>query len=167
MPCQLFAAELHTCVLLFHSSVQECIQLVLCNMNSLLCTVCMGHPQCSTQALAIHTARPGSCAAPPLYFAEPNDSVRPQWRYSEFLEAVENNKVERAIFNKDGDVLQALAEGRRALVILPKDPQLLDTLMKHGVDFQGESSSLQAFHISCSSVFHEQKRTRDGIGVHM
>lgn len=51
---------------------------------------------------------------------------------------MENNKVERAIFNKDGDVLQALAEGRRALVIVPKDPQLLDTLMKHNVDFQGE-----------------------------
>ena len=60
-----------------------------------------------------------------------------QWRYSEFLEAVENNKVERVLFNKDGDVLQALSEGRRALVIVPKDPQLLDTLLKHNVDFQG------------------------------
>ena len=60
-----------------------------------------------------------------------------QWRYSEFLEAVENNKIERVLFNKDGDVLQALSEGKRALVIVPKDPQLLDTLMKHGVDFQG------------------------------
>ncbi|KAK9795915.1 hypothetical protein WJX73_001860 [Symbiochloris irregularis] len=59
-----------------------------------------------------------------------------QWRYSEFLEAVENDKVERVIFNKEGDVVQALADGRRALVIVPKDPHLLDTLLKHGVDFQ-------------------------------
>lgn len=73
-----------------------------------------------------------------------------QWRYSEFLEAVENDKVERVIFNKDGDVLQALAEGRRALVIVPKDPHLLDTLLKHGVDFQGMYAAVRMHHrLSC------------------
>lgn len=76
-----------------------------------------------------------------------------QWRYSEFLEAVENKKVERVIFNKDGDVLQALSEGRRAIVITPKDPQLLDTLMRNGVDFQGtaaaQPSAITAMHDCC------------------
>ena len=72
-----------------------------------------------------------------------------QWRYSEFLEAVENNKIERVLFNKDGDVLQALAEGRRALVIVPKDPNLVDTLLKHNVDFQGETHAKMR---SCTSI---------------
>lgn len=83
-----------------------------------------------------------------------------QWRYSEFLEAVENNKIERVLFNKDGDVLQALAEGRRALVIVPKDPQLLDTLLKHNVDFQGACTLLRANASFCMGRHvskHQQK----------
>lgn len=41
-----------------------------------------------------------------------------QWRYSEFIGAVENGKVERVRFSKDGSQLQLTAvDGRRAQVL--------------------------------------------------
>mmetsp|Transcript_10573 Transcript_10573/g.65021 ORF Transcript_10573/g.65021 Transcript_10573/m.65021 type:complete len:741 (+) Transcript_10573:348-2570(+) len=65
------------------------------------------------------------------------------WRYSEFLEAVDSGKVERVRFSKDGSQLQLTAvDGRRALVTLPNDPELVDLLAKNGVDIsvsEGES----------------------------
>jgi cell division protease FtsH len=58
-----------------------------------------------------------------------------QWRYSEFINAVEAGKVERVRFSKDGSILQLTAvDGRRATVILPSDPELVDILAKNGVD---------------------------------
>ena len=61
-----------------------------------------------------------------------------QWRYSEFINAVQNGKVERVRFSKDGAQLQLTAvDGRRALVVLPNDPELVDILAKNGVDISG------------------------------
>lgn len=58
-----------------------------------------------------------------------------QWRYSEFIDAVQRGKVERVRFAKDGTQLQLTAvDGRRALVVLPNDPDLVDILAKNGVD---------------------------------
>jgi len=58
-----------------------------------------------------------------------------QWRYSDFVNAVEDGKVERVRFSKDGSQLQLTAvDGRRATVVLPNDPELVDTLAKNGVD---------------------------------
>ncbi|XP_074587511.1 ATP-dependent zinc metalloprotease FTSH 1, chloroplastic-like [Curcuma longa] len=58
-----------------------------------------------------------------------------QWRYSEFLNAVKKGKVERVRFSKDGGVLQLTAvDGRRAAVIVPNDPDLIDILAMNGVD---------------------------------
>ncbi|CAD7699535.1 unnamed protein product [Ostreobium quekettii] len=58
-----------------------------------------------------------------------------QWRYSEFVGAVQAGKVERVRFSKDGTALQATAvDGRRATVVLPNDPDLVDILAKNGVD---------------------------------
>eukprot|EP00894_Picocystis_sp_ML_P004585 jgi/Pico_ML_1/55102/g851.t1 len=60
------------------------------------------------------------------------------WRYSEFLEAVDSGKVERVRFSKDGSQVQLTAvDGRRALVTLPNDPELVDLLAKNGVDISG------------------------------
>jgi cell division protease FtsH len=57
------------------------------------------------------------------------------WRYSEFINAVQANKVERVRFSKDGSALQLTAvDGRRATVTLPNDPELVDILAKNGVD---------------------------------
>ncbi|CAA7403542.1 unnamed protein product [Spirodela intermedia] len=58
-----------------------------------------------------------------------------QWRYSEFLNAVKSGKVERVRFNKDGGALQLIAiDGRRAAVVVPNDPDLIDILATNGVD---------------------------------
>ncbi|KAI3502122.1 hypothetical protein L1887_30153 [Cichorium endivia] len=58
-----------------------------------------------------------------------------QWRYNEFLNAVKKGKVERVRFNKDGGVLQLTAvDGRRASVVVPNDPDLIDILAMNGVD---------------------------------
>ncbi|KAL9268952.1 ATP-dependent zinc metalloprotease FTSH, chloroplastic-like protein [Drosera capensis] len=58
-----------------------------------------------------------------------------QWRYSEFLNAVKKGKVERVRFAKDGSVLQLTAvDGRRATVVVPNDPDLIDILAMNGVD---------------------------------
>eukprot|EP00899_Mesostigma_viride_P009870 jgi/Mesvir1/18885/Mv18884-RA.1 len=65
------------------------------------------------------------------------------WRYSDFLQAVQNGKVERVRFAKDGSSLQLTSsDGRRAAVILPNDPDLVDILAMNGVDIsvsEGES----------------------------
>ena len=65
------------------------------------------------------------------------------WRYSEFLNAVKKGKVERVRFSKDGSALQLTAiDGRRASVIVPNDPDLIDILAMNGVDIsvaEGES----------------------------
>ncbi len=54
-----------------------------------------------------------------------------QWRYSEFIGAVEAGKVERVRFAKDGTQLQLTAiDGRRAAVVIPADPLLVDLLAK-------------------------------------
>lgn len=51
------------------------------------------------------------------------------------MNAVEDGKVERVRFSKDGSQLQLTAvDGRRATVVLPNDPELVDTLAKNGVD---------------------------------
>lgn len=58
-----------------------------------------------------------------------------QWRYSEFIGAVQSGKVERVRFSKDGSQLELTAiDGRRALVVLPNDPDLVDILAKNSVD---------------------------------
>ena len=65
------------------------------------------------------------------------------WRYSDFLNAVKKGKVERVRFSKDGSALQLTAvDGRRASVIVPNDPDLIDILAMNGVDIsvaEGES----------------------------
>ncbi|GMY28122.1 ATP-dependent zinc metalloprotease FTSH, chloroplastic [Fagus crenata] len=68
-----------------------------------------------------------------------------QWRYSEFLSAVKKGKVERVRFSKEGSALQLTAvDGRRASVIVPNDPDLIDILAMNGVDIsvaEGESGN--------------------------
>jgi len=58
------------------------------------------------------------------------------WRYSEFMTAVEEDNVEKATFSADGKrVLVVDTDGNRyKLDALPNDPTLLDTLSKHKVD---------------------------------
>mmetsp|Transcript_29880 Transcript_29880/g.76651 ORF Transcript_29880/g.76651 Transcript_29880/m.76651 type:complete len:716 (+) Transcript_29880:100-2247(+) len=72
-----------------------------------------------------------------------------QWRYSDFLKAVENGKVERVRFSKDGSQLQLTAvDGKRAQVVLPNDPELVDVLAKNGVDISVSEGEQQGNYVS-------------------
>ncbi len=71
------------------------------------------------------------------------------WRYSEFIGAVEKGKVERVRFSKDGTQLQLTAvDGRRATVVLPNDPELVDILAKNGVDISVSEGDQQGNYVS-------------------
>jgi cell division protease FtsH len=73
----------------------------------------------------------------------------PQWRYSEFISAVENGKVERVRFSKDGTQLQLTAvNGRRATVVLPNDSELVDILAKNGVDISVSEGDQQGNYVA-------------------
>ena len=110
-------------------------------------------PQQSTQAAAPATLSfPGAAtqAAPALAgsgeYALPEGA---QWRYSDFIEAVQKGKVERVRFAKDGAQLQLTAvDGRRALVVLPNDPELVDILAKAGVDISVSEGEQQGSFVS-------------------
>lgn len=58
------------------------------------------------------------------------------WRYSEFIGAVEKDQVEKVTFSADGQRLLAVdTDGNRyKLDALPNDPELLKTLTNHKVD---------------------------------
>ncbi len=85
-------------------------------------------------------------------FAGNQPQVQEQWRYSQLLEAVEQNqvpqsevKVSRVTLSKDGAsaiATVALPEGsKRVKVYLPNDPQLESILLKNGVEFDVASRS--------------------------
>lgn len=72
-----------------------------------------------------------------------------QWRYSEFIGAVQSGKVERVRFAKDGSMLQLTAvDGRRAAVVLPNDPDLVDILAKNGVDISVSEGDQQGNYVA-------------------
>jgi len=72
-----------------------------------------------------------------------------QWRYSEFIGAVKSGKIERVRFSKDGAQLQLTAiDGRRALVVLPNDPELVDILAKAGVDISVSEGEQQGNYVA-------------------
>jgi cell division protease FtsH len=57
-------------------------------------------------------------------------------RYSDFIESVEEGKIEKVSFSSDGQKLQAIdTDGNRLRMdAIPNDPELLSILTKHQVD---------------------------------
>ena len=67
--------------------------------------------------------------------SDPGSPEGSEWRYKEFLDAVQNGKIERVRFSRNGQYLQATAvNGARAVVTLPNDPSLVDMLNQNNVD---------------------------------
>ncbi|GMH40388.1 hypothetical protein BSKO_08292 [Bryopsis sp. KO-2023] len=93
-------------------------------------------PQQSTESEVVsQRAAPETFEAPPPATDKSGLPESNQWRYSEFIAAVESGKVERVRFSRDGGQVQLTAlDGRRASVVLPKDPDLVDILARNGVD---------------------------------
>eukprot|EP00889_Picochlorum_renovo_P007342 jgi/Picre1/34372/NNA_001842.t1 len=91
----------------------------------------------------------GMAAAPAVQSSTSELPEGNQWRYSDFIGAVQNGKVERVRFSKDGSQLQLTAvDGRRALVVLPNDPELVDILAKNGVDISVAEAEQQGNYVS-------------------
>eukprot|EP00239_Pterosperma_sp_CCMP1384_P005605 CAMPEP_0197849032 /NCGR_PEP_ID=MMETSP1438-20131217/10640_1 /TAXON_ID=1461541 /ORGANISM="Pterosperma sp., Strain CCMP1384" /LENGTH=747 /DNA_ID=CAMNT_0043461535 /DNA_START=83 /DNA_END=2326 /DNA_ORIENTATION=+ len=91
-------------------------------------------------------------APSPVYTLAAEELQLPEggtWRYSEFLQAVQNGKIERVRFAKDGAQLQLTAvDGRRATVTLPNDPELVDILAKNGVDISVSEGENQGSYVA-------------------
>jgi cell division protease FtsH len=64
----------------------------------------------------------------------PNEGTT-TWRYSQFIQEVEQNHVEKVAIRSDRTSAQVTTDdGRRINVNLPNDPELLDILTQNGVD---------------------------------
>ena len=63
-------------------------------------------------------------------------NVNLQWRYSEFINQVQDKNVEKVTFSSDGKQLTAIdTEGyKHQLSSLPNDPNLIETLVSNNVD---------------------------------
>ncbi|MCS6813483.1 MAG: ATP-dependent zinc metalloprotease FtsH3 [Cyanobacteria bacterium] len=77
------------------------------------------------------------------------------WRYSQFLQSVENNQVEQVTVTRDRTKARVKTnDGRRVAVNLANDPDLINTLVAKGVDIQVEPQSADGFWVrSLSSLF--------------
>lgn len=63
------------------------------------------------------------------------DQSTTQWRYSQFIEEVQNNHVEKVTISADRSrALIMTSDNERAIVNLPNDPELLDILTQNNVD---------------------------------
>ncbi len=106
-------------------------------------------PTTQSEVQSISFAESAPLAAAPDVKSEYQLPEGAQWRYSEFLSAVENGKVERVRFSKDGSLLQLTAvDGRRATVVLPNDPDLVDILAKNGVDISVSEGDQQGNYVA-------------------
>ena len=77
------------------------------------------------------------------------------WKYSQFIDEIQGNKVERVNLSADRSVAVATArDGQRYLVNLPNDPQLIDILSNNNVDISVLPQSEESFWFrALSSLF--------------
>ena len=88
-------------------------------------------------------------------FLDRSPNNPPSWKYSEFIDEVQTNKVERV--NLSADRSQAIAtarDGQRYVVNLPNDPELIDILSDNKVDISVLPQSDDSFWLrALSSLF--------------
>ena len=88
-------------------------------------------------------------------FLDRPQSNQLSWKYSEFIDEVQTNKVERV--NLSADRSQAIAtarDGQRYVVNLPNDPELIDILSDNKVDISVLPQSDDSFWLrALSSLF--------------
>jgi cell division protease FtsH len=68
-------------------------------------------------------------------FENQQDTPRVTWRYSEFVQEVQRNRVEKVSISSDrSKALVTAQDGRKILVNLPNDPELVNILTQNNVD---------------------------------
>jgi len=104
------------------------------HMAAVLASAVLASPLAHVQP--VFAAGEMAAEAPAVEKKETTTNGVQNWRYSEFMTAVEEDNVEKATFSADGKrVLVVDVDGNRyKLDALPNDPTLLDTLTKHKVD---------------------------------
>lgn len=88
-------------------------------------------------------------------FFDKQPQTRETWRYSQFIQEVEKNKVEKVSLSADRTkALVQIQDGNRVLVNLPSDPELINILIKNNVDISVLPQTDDSFWLrALSSLF--------------
>ncbi|HEY9825490.1 MAG TPA: ATP-dependent zinc metalloprotease FtsH3 [Stenomitos sp.] len=87
-------------------------------------------------------------------FFERQSPVKDTWRYSELINAVQKQQVERVDISADRSQASfKTADGKDVQVNLPPDPELIDILTKNKVDIRVVQPSDEGFWVKAFSTF--------------
>ena len=88
-------------------------------------------------------------------FFDKQPQSRETWRYSQFIEEVQQNKIERVRLSADrSQALVTAEDGSKIVVNLPNDPDLVNILAKNNVDISVSPQSDDGFWLKAlSSLF--------------
>ncbi len=88
-------------------------------------------------------------------FFDQQSQTRETWKYSEFIQQVENNNVDRVSISSDRTVARVkIADGTVVHVNLPNDPDLINILTENNVDISVLPQSEEGFWVrALSSLF--------------
>ncbi|QDZ38928.1 ATP-dependent metallopeptidase FtsH/Yme1/Tma family protein [Euhalothece natronophila Z-M001] len=88
-------------------------------------------------------------------FLDQEPQTQATWRYSEFINRVENGNVEKVKLNSDrSEAIATAQDGQQVQVNLPNDPQLIDILTENNVDISVQPESDDGFLFrALSSLF--------------
>ncbi|QIZ69338.1 ATP-dependent zinc metalloprotease FtsH3 [Oxynema aestuarii] len=88
-------------------------------------------------------------------FFDKQPQTRETWRYSQFIQKVENNAVEKVSISADrAKALVQVADGSKVMVNLPPDPDLIDILTQNNVNIEVVPQSDDGFLFKAlSSLF--------------
>ncbi|MGL5061717.1 MAG: ATP-dependent zinc metalloprotease FtsH3 [Microcoleus sp.] len=88
-------------------------------------------------------------------FFDKQPPSREVWKYSQFIQEVESNKVDKINISSDrSKALVTAQDGSKVIVNLPNDPELIDILSKNNVDISVLPQSDEGFWVQAlSSLF--------------
>jgi cell division protease FtsH len=88
-------------------------------------------------------------------FFENQTSTEETWRYSQFIQEVQNNRIDKVVITSDRTRAKVTAQdGKKVVVNLPNDPELLNILTDHRVNIEVSPQGDEGFWFKAlSSLF--------------
>lgn len=88
-------------------------------------------------------------------FFENQTSTEETWRYSQFIQEVQNNRIDKVVITSDRTRARVTAQdGKKVVVNLPNDPELLNILTDHRVNIEVSPQGDEGFWFrALSSLF--------------
>ncbi|MCT7981987.1 ATP-dependent zinc metalloprotease FtsH3 [Laspinema sp. A4] len=88
-------------------------------------------------------------------FFENQTSNEETWRYSQFIQEVQNNRIDKVVITSDRSRARVTAQdGKKVVVNLPNDPELLNILTEHRVNIEVSPQGDEGFWFKAlSSLF--------------